>query len=128
VKVLVTRAGLEPYHYIDESQVIDSTKRQKRQNRYLSQTEVHGGYTGSNPGVADAKNRVAVYARVSTLDQDCSMQLHELRTYCAARVWDVTGRYVDTGWSGAKKSRPQFDRLMQDASGLTPEAFSLGTS
>lgn len=40
-----TWAGLEPYHYIDESQVIDSTKRQKRQNRYLSQTEVHSGYT-----------------------------------------------------------------------------------
>jgi DNA invertase Pin-like site-specific DNA recombinase len=27
----------------------------------------------------------------------------------------VTGDYVDTGWSGAKTSRPELDRLMRDA-------------
>ena len=26
------------------------------------------------------------------------------------------GEYVDTGWSGSKASRPEFDRLMKDAS------------
>jgi DNA invertase Pin-like site-specific DNA recombinase len=25
------------------------------------------------------------------------------------------GEYVDTGWSGSKASRPEFDRLMRDA-------------
>ena len=58
----------------------------------------------------------AIYARVSTADQDCGMQLRELREYAQRRGWTVAGEYVDTGWSGAKTSRPQFDRLMQDAS------------
>ena len=59
--------------------------------------------------------RVAIYARVSTTDQNCEMQLRELREYAARRGWEITGEYVDTGWSGAKASRPQLDRLMRDA-------------
>jgi putative DNA-invertase from lambdoid prophage Rac len=59
--------------------------------------------------------RVAIYARVSTTDQNCEMQLRELRDYCGRRGWEIAGEYVDTGWSGAKKSRPQLDRLMADA-------------
>jgi DNA invertase Pin-like site-specific DNA recombinase len=58
---------------------------------------------------------VALYARVSTADQDCSMQIDELRLYCKARGWEVAQEYVDT-ISGAKFSRPQRDRLMRDAS------------
>ena len=34
--------------------------------------------------------RVAIYARVSTIDQDCSLQVAELRSYCAARGWQVS--------------------------------------
>jgi hypothetical protein len=45
----MSRAGLEPERPIDESQVIDSANRQKRQNRYLSRTEVHSGYTEAFP-------------------------------------------------------------------------------
>jgi putative DNA-invertase from lambdoid prophage Rac len=60
--------------------------------------------------------RAGLYARVSTSDQDCGMQLRELREYALRRGWPVAGEYVDTGWSGAKASRPQLDRLMQDAS------------
>ena len=59
--------------------------------------------------------RTALYARVSTTDQTCEMQLRELREYAARRGWQVVGEYVDTGWSGAKASRPELDRLMQDA-------------
>jgi putative DNA-invertase from lambdoid prophage Rac len=59
--------------------------------------------------------RLALYARVSTTDQDASMQLRELRAYAAARGWEIVGEYVDTGWSGARASRPQLDRLMTDA-------------
>ncbi len=62
------------------------------------------------PGV-----RAAIYVRVSTADQDCALQLRELRTYIKARGWDLAGEYVDTGWSGAKASRPELDRLMQAA-------------
>jgi putative DNA-invertase from lambdoid prophage Rac len=59
--------------------------------------------------------KCAIYARVSTTDQNCEMQLRELREYCSRRGWEVGGEYVDTGWSGAKKSRPQLDKLMADA-------------
>jgi DNA invertase Pin-like site-specific DNA recombinase len=43
------------------------------------------------------------------------MQLAELREYVSRRAWELAGEYVDTGWSGAKASRPELDRLMQDA-------------
>jgi DNA invertase Pin-like site-specific DNA recombinase len=42
--------------------------------------------------------RVAIYARVSTTDQTCDLQLRESRQYIAARGWEPTGEYVDTGW------------------------------
>jgi putative DNA-invertase from lambdoid prophage Rac len=58
----------------------------------------------------------AIYARVSTTDQNCDLQLRELREYCARRGWEVAGEYVDTGWSGSKASRPALDKLMRDAS------------
>jgi len=59
--------------------------------------------------------RAAIYARVSTTDQNCEMQLKELREYCERRGWTISGEYVDTGWSGAKASRPELDRIMYDA-------------
>jgi len=58
---------------------------------------------------------VAVYARVSTDDQSCGLQLNECREYCERRGWRLAGEYVDTGWSGTKASRPQLDKLMRDA-------------
>ena len=59
--------------------------------------------------------RCALYARVSTTDQNCEMQLRELREYISRRDWKGGGEYVDTGFSGAKTSRPALDRLMADA-------------
>ena len=59
---------------------------------------------------------VAIYARVSTTDQSCEMQLRELREYAGRRGWSVKAEYIDTGWSGAKANRPKLDRLMRDAS------------
>jgi putative DNA-invertase from lambdoid prophage Rac len=59
--------------------------------------------------------RAALYARVSTTDQSCEMQTRELREYAARRGWEIAGEYVDTGWSGAKVSRPELNRLMADA-------------
>jgi len=43
------------------------------------------------------------------------MQVRELREYATRRGWLVSDEYVDTGWSGAKASRPELDRLMGDA-------------
>jgi putative DNA-invertase from lambdoid prophage Rac len=57
----------------------------------------------------------ALYARVSTTDQSCEMQLRELRDFISRRGWQSAGEYVDTGFSGAKSSRPALDRLMKAA-------------
>ena len=59
--------------------------------------------------------RTVIYARVSTIDQSCEMQLRELREYAQRRGLEIVGEYVDTGWSGAKTSRPELDRLMRAA-------------
>jgi DNA invertase Pin-like site-specific DNA recombinase len=58
--------------------------------------------------------RVAIYARVSTVDQNIENQLAELRRYVAARGWQPK-EYCDTGISGAKDRRPALDTLVRDA-------------
>ncbi len=57
--------------------------------------------------------RAAVYARVSTLDQEPENQLAELRQYVTARGWTAV-EYVDHGISGAKERRPALDALLRD--------------
>jgi DNA invertase Pin-like site-specific DNA recombinase len=58
--------------------------------------------------------RAAIYARVSTLDQEPENQLQELRRYVDARSWTAQV-YVDREVSGAKDKRPALDRLISDA-------------
>jgi DNA invertase Pin-like site-specific DNA recombinase len=58
--------------------------------------------------------KVAIYARVSTLDQEPENQLQELRRYVEARGWTGT-EFVDRGVSGAKDRRPALDALLKDA-------------
>jgi DNA invertase Pin-like site-specific DNA recombinase len=58
--------------------------------------------------------RCALYARVSTLDQEPENQLAELRRYIEARGWSPT-EYVDHGISGTKERRPALDQLLADA-------------
>jgi DNA invertase Pin-like site-specific DNA recombinase len=60
-----------------------------------------------------SKKTVALYARVSTLDQSCAMQLEDLRRYAAR--FGRSHEYVDVGVSGAQRRRPQVDALMKDA-------------
>ena len=57
--------------------------------------------------------RVALYARVSTLDQSCDMQLEDLRRYASRFAHSY--EYVEMGVSGAQRRRPQLDALMKDA-------------
>ena len=59
--------------------------------------------------------RAALYARVSTLDQEPENQLAELRTYVQARSWPAAIEYVDRGVSGSTDSRPALNRLVADA-------------
>src|SRR6201997_2113452 len=58
--------------------------------------------------------KAAIYARVSTLDQEPENQLQELRRYVEARGWTAV-EYVDKGVSGAKDRRPALDQLLADA-------------
>jgi DNA invertase Pin-like site-specific DNA recombinase len=53
--------------------------------------------------------------RVSTKDQSCELQVRDLRAYCAARGFDLVGEYIDVGQSGGKESRPELNKLMEDA-------------
>src|ERR1700676_3940770 len=59
--------------------------------------------------------RIGIYARVSTKDQSCELQIRDLRSYCVARGFDIVREYVDVGQSGAKDSRPELNKLMDDA-------------
>jgi DNA invertase Pin-like site-specific DNA recombinase len=63
----------------------------------------------------DTRRTVALYARVSTLDQDCNLQLADLRRYAEQRFARYY-EYVDVGVSGAQRKRPQLDALMTAAS------------
>jgi len=56
--------------------------------------------------------RVALYARVSTVDQTCENQLRDLTEYVRQRGWPEAVEYVDHGVSGAKDRRPALDKLM----------------
>src|SRR5437899_9259445 len=61
--------------------------------------------------------RTALYARVSSVNngQDVSIQVREFEEFCASRRWTAIDRYIDTGISGSKDSRPELNRLMADA-------------
>lgn len=61
--------------------------------------------------------RAAIYARVSTSEQDTENQLRELRLVAQRMGWAVIEEYIDRGVSGAKgrDKRPGFDRLCRAA-------------
>ncbi len=59
--------------------------------------------------------RIGIYARVSTKDQSCELQVRDLRAYCGARGFELVREYIDVGQSGAKDSRPELNKLMDDA-------------
>jgi len=59
--------------------------------------------------------RVALYSRVSTNEQNASMQVEELRAYCQRRQWDIAEEFTDSGVSGAKESRPALNRLLSES-------------
>src|SRR2546425_10574256 len=56
----------------------------------------------------------ALYARVSTTDQSCNVQLDDLRRYASKQFASVY-EYVDVGVSGTERHRPQLDALIANA-------------
>jgi DNA invertase Pin-like site-specific DNA recombinase len=66
------------------------------------------------PGKAvGGKKRVAIYVRVSTVEQETALQESELREYCERRGWEPV-LYRDRGQSGAKQDRPALNQLLSD--------------
>ena len=60
--------------------------------------------------------RVAIYCRVSTDDQDCERQEHDLKAFAARAGFKVTGLYKDVA-SGAKNDRKARQQVMELARG-----------
>jgi DNA invertase Pin-like site-specific DNA recombinase len=60
--------------------------------------------------------RAAIYARVSTDEQDPLVQVEQLRALCQARGWDIApdAEYVDV-LSGADPARLRFNQMQHDA-------------
>ena len=58
--------------------------------------------------------RVAIYCRVSTVEQHIQNQLIQLRDLSAKRGYQIVGEYIDR-ISGVKSRRPGLDSLMNDA-------------
>ena len=133
---MAVRVGFGISPRIQNTQVIDSSNAQKRQNRPFRRSEVHGGYTATvqadgvdthqhpqdGPSSPRAK-RASAYIRVSTtskskhggaLDQDPAVQEKPLIDLIAQRGWQLHRIYADRA-SGAKESRPGLDQLMADA-------------
>jgi DNA invertase Pin-like site-specific DNA recombinase len=58
------------------------------------------------------KPRAAIYARVSTSDQDTGMQVAELRQVCGQRGWSIVAEHLDDGVSGVATARAGLDALL----------------
>jgi putative DNA-invertase from lambdoid prophage Rac len=59
--------------------------------------------------------RAAIYARVSTEDQDCEIQLTNLRGYVKRWDWPAAAEYIEKLSGKERGKRPELDRLMSDA-------------
>lgn len=59
--------------------------------------------------------KIGIYARISKESSDTENQLALLRDYCEKMNYDIAEEYVET-ISGGAASRPEFNRMMQDAS------------
>jgi DNA invertase Pin-like site-specific DNA recombinase len=58
--------------------------------------------------------RVAIYARVSTVDQDNENQLAQLREYCQRQGFQIVAEYIDI-CSGGKAERLHFKQMFEAA-------------
>jgi len=60
------------------------------------------------------RKKVAIYTRVSTMDQHPEMQKRELVDYVKRRGWSLYKEYTDKGVSGAVERRRALDELLDD--------------
>lgn len=59
--------------------------------------------------------KIAAYLRVSTKDQKVDIQRDSIENYCKMKGWINPVLFIDHAESGAKTSRPQFDKMMKAA-------------
>ena len=57
--------------------------------------------------------KVAIYVRVSTIEQNPENQIDELKEYCKRMNYEIYNTYIDKGESGLNENRPQFNELMK---------------
>lgn len=69
--------------------------------------------------------KVALYARVSTEDQDAHGQIIQLREWSKRMNHTIIREYVDQAVSGTKFSRPAFDEMMNDMRRFKFEAIAV---
>lgn len=72
-----------------------------------------GGARQPQPGCAG--NRVALYCRVSTVDQDLVGQERELREEAARRGWTVAAVYSEKVSATGKAERTEYERLLKES-------------
>ena len=74
---------------------------------------------------SDSKKKVAVYCRLSEEDRNKQVSTDDsgsirnqkamLVQYAVEQGWDIYCIYSDDDYTGADRSRPEFNRLLQDA-------------
>ena len=67
--------------------------------------------------------KVAIYARISTTDQNVDSQLDAVKKYCKNQDWEISKIYKDEGISGTQDSRPALDELKRDCAKRKFEAI-----
>lgn len=60
--------------------------------------------------------KIAIYARVSTGQQDNENQRAELRKFARKQGWTIAAEYVDVVTGSGKRARQRFDAMMDAAS------------
>jgi DNA invertase Pin-like site-specific DNA recombinase len=60
-------------------------------------------------------DKVVLYLRVSTEDQDLAGQERELRAECARRTWEILAVYSEKVSGTGKVERKEYERLLRDA-------------
>ena len=90
---------------------MDTNDRKENMDENLNKIENPGS---SDPQESQNNLKVAIYARVSTLDQSINTQLLLLREYCQRQGFRDVVEYADRGFSGKDDRRPQFEKLLSD--------------
>lgn len=57
--------------------------------------------------------KVAIYCRISTEEQNLNNQITLCKKFCESKDWEIYKIYKDVV-SGAKSSRPEFNKLLED--------------